>query len=107
MATIFYDSLIDWQKVHDALNEQGIDGEERLEVMEHIEHTVHTEVLLVIISQLPAEKHDEFLEKFDAAPHDPTHLDFLKSHGAVDIETKVKTRADEVLAEVIADLVDQ
>lgn len=104
MATLFYDHLINWQRLHDALNELGIDGEERLEIMEDIEHTVHTEVLMVFVTHLPAETHQEFIERFHAAPFDESHLHFLTTHSTADIQRIVTERTDQLLTEIIAEL---
>lgn len=104
MATVFYDHMIDWQKLIDELDRLEIGGEERQEILEHSEHVIHTEVLLVFAAHLPNDHHHEFLERFAAAPHDMSHLEFLAAHGSGDVSQKVKKRTEEVIAEIIADL---
>jgi hypothetical protein len=104
MAIVFYDPFIDWQKLTDALDEFGIEGEERLEVIEHAEHTIHTEILIVFVTLLPAEKHQPFVEQFHAAPHDPKHIDFIVEHTKADVESVVRQRTDQILNEIVSEL---
>ncbi len=101
MAIVFYDHLIDWSKLEQKLDELALDKELRLEYTEHIEHSLHTEILMVIIGHLPPHKHEEFLDRFHAAPHDIQHLHFLVTHGRGDVETAIQTRANEVLNEIL------
>jgi len=106
MATLFYDHLIDWQKLTNTLDILGIHGEDRHEVVEHAEHIIHTEVLIVLISHLPTEKHDEFMQLFYTAPYDANQLKFLKTHGKEDrdVESAVRQRSAEVIAEILKEL---
>src|SRR5258708_22860235 len=104
MATLFYDHLIDWPKLYNELDAAGIDGEERLEIVEHIEHELHTEVLIVFVEHLPAEKHTEFLERFHAAPYDEAHLQFVITHGKGNVEEAVRQRTNKVINEILVDL---
>src|SRR5258708_26975433 len=100
MATLFYDHLIDWKNITDALNDLGIDGEERLEIIEDSEHAIHTEVLFIFVAHLPAERHEEFVTRFAAAPHDASHFEFLMTYGQGDVTSAVKKRTDELIGEI-------
>ena len=104
MATLFYDHLIDWQKLTKGLDSSGVDGPERLELMEHAEHTIHTEVLIVLMTHLPAEKHIEFIDQFHAAPHDVAHLQFITKYANGDVENAVRVRTNQLIEEILQDL---
>jgi hypothetical protein len=104
MSTIFYDHLIPWHKVDLYIQTVGLAGEERIEIIELIEETIHTETLLVILHHLPAGKHEEFVEKFHAAPHDKEHLTFLKQHGHPEIEQRIKEAAEKIITELLTEL---
>lgn len=104
MATLFYDHLIDWPKLMTALDEFDIDRHDRLEILEHAEHIIHTEVLMVIVHHLPAEKHDQFLEQFHAKPHSDMHILFLRLHAHGDFETAVRQKSNELIAEIVREL---
>jgi hypothetical protein len=101
MAILFYDHLIDWQRLHDAIAELEVDGDEKHEVIEHAEHIVHTELMIVFVQHLPAHKHEEFLNEFHASPYDQKNLVFLQMYGGDDIEVKVRQKSDEVLTIII------
>lgn len=106
MSHVFYDHLVDWQRLDDAVRGLAIEPEERHQLMEHAEHLIHTEVIMIFVSHLPADKHDEFITRFHSSPHDSTHLHFVVSHTTSDVESAVRQRTtqliDEILAEVTA-----
>ena len=104
MATLFYDHLIDWQRLEDAFARLELEPEERAELWEHAEHTLHTEVIMVFVSHLPKEKHEEFITRFHAAPFDSSHLHFVVSHTTSDVDSAVKERANAVINEMLAEL---
>lgn len=105
MAKLFYDHLIIWEKLTRSLDTLGADGEERLQIIEIIEESLHTEILIVVLEHLPREKHEEFLDLFHAAPHDESHLAYIKKHGHTDIEEKIRKKSDELIEEIILDLI--
>jgi hypothetical protein len=104
MSHIFYDHLIPWDKVDVYIHTIGADGEEKLQIIELVEETIHTETLTVILSHLPEEKHEEFIERFHAAPHDEEHLSYLKAYAKEEIEEKIRSAVDTVINDLIADL---
>lgn len=104
MATIFYDHLIDWRKLDTAIRNLGIDSEERQTVMTHAEHIIHMHVLMVIVSHLPREKHEEFITRFHSAPHDVSHLHYIVSHTTTDVESAIRNKADDLIQEIIGEL---
>lgn len=104
MATLFYDHLIDWGKLDQALNALELDKNTYIEYWEHIEHVLHTEVVMVLINHLPEERHEEFLDRFHATPHDNQHLHYLASHGKGDVEMGIRIRSDELINELLKDL---
>lgn len=104
MAKIFYDDLIAWDVLTEALNALELEAQDRLELTEHLEQALHTEVLILIVDSLPHEKHDEFVERFGAAPHDVEHFNFLRVHGFENPEKEIKRHARETLVSLLAEL---
>jgi hypothetical protein len=106
MAKIFYDHLVAWDTLVKALDELELSSEERWEVVAHFEQIIHTEILMVIIDKLPAHKHDEFLDRFHAAPYDEEHFIYLKAHlgEGVDIETLIQKKSQDLLTQLITDV---
>lgn len=107
MATVFYDHLIPWEKVETFLLEIQPTPEEKWELIEIIEETVHTEVLTIVLSHIPESTHEEFLDRFHTAPHAEEHLVFIKTHSGISLEEilpgKMQQFLDEVLAELTAE----
>lgn len=99
---VFYDHLIPWQRVDAYIRNLSLSPEERLEIVEIIEETIHTEVLIIIFENLPSEKRESWLVKFHAAPHDTTHLHFLCNHAHPQIEMKIKVHINAVLDKLLA-----
>ena len=109
MATLFYDHLIDWQKLSNAVEALQLDSEDKSEVWEEIEHTIHTEVLIIFVKHLPPEKHEEFVERFHAKPYNSEHLEFVKTYAAMldpqaNIEQAVREHLTVVIQGVLEDL---
>lgn len=94
MAKIFYDHLIIIEEVIAVLDEHNLPSEKRAEFLKLIDQTLHHEILDVILSHVPKDKHETFLTRFHQGPHDPSLMNFLKEHTEVDIEKAILTRAN-------------
>jgi hypothetical protein len=104
MSTVFYDHLIDWPKLEKALDSMELDKDQKLILLEEIEHALHSEIMVLIIEHLEPEHHEPFIERFHAAPYDVTHLHFLVSVAKPDIEIAIQKRANQIITDVIIDL---
>lgn len=104
MATVFYDHLIPWHKVEAFIVSVQPTAEEKWELIEIIEETVHTEVLTLVLSHLPETTHAEFLERFHAAPHQEEHLHFLRSQNTVDVEATIAAAMDLFIEDLLSSL---
>ena len=93
MAKIFYDHLIIIEEVIAVLDEHTIPIGKRAEFLKLIDQTLHNEILDVILSYVPKDKHETFLTRFHQAPHDPSLMSLLKEHTEVDIEKAILKRA--------------
>ena len=94
MTKIFYDHLIIIEEVIAVLDEHTIPIDKRAEFLKLIDQTLHHEILDVILTHLPKEKHEMFLTQFHRAPHDPSLMSLLKEHVKVDIEKVILTRVN-------------
>lgn len=103
MATLFYDHLINWEKMTQSLDSLGVFGDERLELVEVIEESLHTEILIIILSQLPKEKHEAYIERFHAAPYDTDHFYFIDSHSQSNISELIREHSERFFDEMISD----
>ncbi len=102
MSKIFYDHLIIIDSVTEVLDRQSLTIEERKEVLNSVDETLHHHVLDVILTNLPSEHHQKFLSHFHQAPQDRRLLAFLKEKTVIDIEKEILKEVKKVQKEVIA-----
>lgn len=104
MSKIFYDHLVQIEEIYLELDKHDLPKENRDELASLIDETTHHRILDTILTHLPQEKHQTFLEKFHASPHDQKLLTYLKSEIAADIEEKIKTEGRKLKAELLAEI---
>lgn len=89
MSKLFFDHLIVLERVEIHINKNVTSKEEKEELWNLIDGIVQTRVMDIILTRLPKEHHDEFLEKFSNFPHDERLFDYLKEK-VEDIEEEIK-----------------
>ena len=104
MSKIFYDYLILIDEVIAELNQFAIDPEEKTELIDLIDQTLHHHTLDVILNHLPEEFHEEFIARFHSTPESVELLSYLKAHTPVDIELEIKKIADQVKKGLLSDI---
>ena len=92
---IFYDEIIQIGELMTHIQHLEIDTQEKEELAQMVDETVHHEMLSVILTHLPEEHHEEFLERFQAKPHDPSLLEYLKVK-VEGIEEKLEKKGKEI-----------
>jgi hypothetical protein len=104
MSKIFYDHLIIREEITAQLDLHKIDPEEREELLEIIDETLHHATLNVILNHLPKEHHSEFMTRFHAAPHDESLLDYLQQKITTDIRSEIKLQAQKIKKEILQEI---
>jgi len=104
MSKLFYDHLIVIEEIATVLDEHRLKPDERAKILELMDTTLQNEILDVIFTYLPREKHEEFLEKFHAAPHDARLMQYLKDNSAVNIELAILDRANKTKRRLLAQI---
>ena len=92
---IFYDEIIQIGELMTHIQHLEIETEEKEELAQMVDETIHHEVMSAILTHLPEEHHEEFLERFQAKPHDPSLLQYLKAK-VENIEDKLKETGAEL-----------
>ena len=72
-------------------------------LLEIVIHTLHLGIMDMILSELPKEKHESFLEQFSQSPDDPKLIDELKKNVG-DIEDKIRKKAERIKKEILEEL---
>lgn len=96
MNKLFYDHLIVIEEITAVLSEHKLKPAEKAKLLALMDATLQHEILDVILTYLPREKHEEFLTKFRAAPHDTKLLQYLNDTAAVNIELAILDRANKI-----------
>lgn len=97
---LFYDHLVLREEISKELRNYELTVEEHIEIVRLADETLQIEIMDVILSELPEEKHKEFLEKFHAAPHDEKLLEYL----SVSVTEKIKERGEKTKAQILSEI---
>ena len=71
-----------------------------------VHETIHYRVVTEILTYLPQEHHEWFLEKYTQVPHEEGFLEKLKER-VEDIEDKIKAVVEKVKEEILAELQEE
>lgn len=104
MSKIFYDHLVVVEEITAKLDKFDLDAVSRQELILLIDETLHQEIINLILTHLPPEHHEDFLNKFYHNPNDEGLLDFLKTHSGKDIEKLIKEEAKKVKKEILLEI---
>lgn len=99
MTKIFYDHLVLREEVTIELDKYNLAREEKEELIQLVDETLHHQILNTILTHLPKEKHREFLEKFHKAPHDESLLKYIK-----DFEQEIVKEAQKIKRELLSEI---
>src|SRR3989344_1159782 len=100
MSKIFYDKLVNLEKVERQIKKVVNDHDEKHELWRIIDELIHHRIFLCIFDNLPKDKHDEFLEKFKKSPFDDRLLNYLTKEVKKDIEVLIKYEIEKVELEL-------
>lgn len=92
---LFYDHLI---IIEEIIAVAGNDPK----VLDLVDQTLQNEILDVILTYLPREKHEEFLTKFHAAPHNAGLMQYLNDNAPVNMELAILDRANKTKRKILA-----
>ncbi|MBI2405554.1 hypothetical protein HYV21_00665 [Candidatus Microgenomates bacterium] len=106
MSKLFYDHLIIFEEVEEAIRNEELEPEEREELHQLIDEMLHHRVLGCILDHLPREHHEEFLERFHETPYDEGLIVYLqeKTLKDLDIEEKIKEAVEQLKQELLLEL---
>lgn len=104
MAKIFYDHLVGLEEISAELKGYHLQQEEYEELIRIADETLHHHVLNIILTRLPKEKHQLFLESFHTTPHEEKLLDFLKQEATPEIEAEIAGEAKKIKSEILSEI---
>jgi len=98
---IFYDDLIVFEELEVEINKVSQSKEEKQELWQIVDEMIHHKVLDLVLSKLPKDQHQEFMDKFLAAPHDESLFDYLNAKIGDDVEKLIKKELDNLAKEIL------
>ncbi|MBI4028776.1 MAG: hypothetical protein HY376_00185 [Candidatus Blackburnbacteria bacterium] len=104
MSKIFYDHLIILEEVEIELGKLDLDRDERRELEELIEETLHHRVLDRVLSELPRVHHEEFLQRFSKTPHDPYLIEYINERIEKSVGEHIQDEIEKMKKEIMADI---
>ncbi|OGY09042.1 MAG: hypothetical protein A2782_00960 [Candidatus Blackburnbacteria bacterium RIFCSPHIGHO2_01_FULL_43_15b] len=104
MSKLFYDHLIILEEVEIELGKLELDRDEKRELEELIEETLHHRVLDRVLSELPRVHHEEFLQRFAETPHDPCLIGYLNKKIEQSVEEHIQDEVKKMKKEIMADI---
>lgn len=104
MAKIFYDHLIKFEEITQELGRYELDAVEMEEIVRIADETIHIQVLDVILTHLPKDRHEEFLIKFHDKPHNEKLIEYLEKSAHPGIQTKISETAKKAKNEILTEI---
>jgi len=104
MSKVYYDYLIVLDDVDKYIKDVAETEGERHELWQIVDEIVHHKVLECVLDNLPKEYHEEFLNKFEEAPHDLSLMDYLKEKISDNIEELIKQEIGGLATELLEEL---
>lgn len=81
-----------------------LSAEERDELVELAQKTLHHHVLSTVLDHLPKDKHHHFITEYHRDPANQQLLTWLKQEITEDIEAKIKLEAARVKKEILTEI---
>lgn len=104
MSKLYYDHLIAYEEIELEISKISQSREEKEELWQIVDEMIHHKVLDLVLSKLPKDKHQEFMEKFVAAPHDEGLFDYLNDKIGDDVEKLIKTELDKLAKDILKEI---
>jgi len=104
MSKLFFDRLVILDDVEAEIKKVARTPEEKEELWQLVDEMVHHRVLGCVLDRLPKGSHQEFLEKFHAAPYDEGLIEYLKGKIGENVEELIKTEIGGLAFELLEEI---
>lgn len=99
----FWDNLVEIREIRLKLDEYDLGKKEKKELLDVAYQTFDIRIMEIILTSLPEEKKQSFLDTFSRKPHHPKLMASLKEE-IEDIEEKISEIAKQVKEEILDQL---
>jgi len=104
MSKIFYDKLIVFEEIEAEINKVSKSKEEKNELWQIVDEMIHHKVFDLLLSKLPRIQHQEFMDKFLAAPHDEALFTYLNARIGEDVEKLIQKELDSLAKDILKEM---
>ena len=104
MSKIFYDRLIVFEEIETEINKVSKSKEEKTELWQIVDEMIHHKVFDLLLGRLPKDQHQEFMDKFLAAPHDEALFTYLNDRIGEDVEKLIKKELDSLAKDILKEI---
>ena len=104
MSKLFFDKLIAFEEVEKVIKKHSTSKEEREELWQLVDEMIHHRVLGCVLDKLPANHHQEFLEKFHQSPHDESLIGYLTEKIGENAEELIKQEIGSLAYELLQEI---
>lgn len=105
MSKLFFDHLLELEKIEKEIKKAAKTPEEREELWLLVDEIVHHKVLECILDKLPRTHHEEFLEIFHKFPHNEEIVfGYLKTKIGDNVESLVKQEIGITTADLLENI---
>ena len=104
MSKLFFDQLVVLDAVDAEIKKVATSKEEREELWGLVDEMVHHRIMGCVLDALPSPHHEEFLAKFNRAPHDESLLDYLKEKIGENIEEIIRQEVGNLAFELLEEI---
>lgn len=104
MSKLFWDKYLIFEEIEIELKNLELPRRDRVHLEHVLDELVSHRVLDMLMTHLPKEHHEEFLDKFKKAPHDEKLLKYLDERIEDSAEKHIKDEIDKVKKEVLDDI---
>lgn len=105
MSKIFYDHLLELEKIDKQIKKIAKSKEEREEIWSIVDEIIHHKAIGCVLDKLPREHHDEFLTIFHKNPGDGDYiLSYLKEKVGENVEEILKLELGNLAFELLQEI---
>ena len=101
MSKVFYDHLVNLEKVDREIKKVATSHDEKVELWKIVDEIVHHKIIGCIFDKLPAKHHKTFIEKMKENPFDEELVSFLAEKIKDDIVLFLKYEAKKIEMELL------
>jgi hypothetical protein len=104
MSKLFFDQLVVLDDLEGEIKKVAKSKEEKEELWGLVDEMVHHRVLGCVLDALPKDSHQEFLDKFQQAPHDESLLDYLREKVGENIDELIRQEIGALAFELLEEI---